>query len=216
MGRELRKLHLSDEILVQKSKEGDLDAFDQLVNRYENKIYSLTFRFMGNHADAGDLAQETFIRLYLALGGFRGDSSFSTWLYRIAANTCRDEIRKRKRRPNISMDELIESSPAHVPVADDQDAPEEVIQRMELQRQVQECLNELSQDHRLILVMREIQEFSYQEIAEVLKCSMGTVKSRISRARQALKEKIKEKGELLHDQGRLVEKGGKQNALPKA
>lgn len=202
-------MRLSDEVLVQRSKQGDLDAFNELVLRYESKVYSMAYRFMGNHADAGDLAQETFIRLYQALGGFRGDSSFSTWLYRIAANACRDELRKRQRRRNVSMEELIESSPANTPVAGNEYSPEETVQRREVQRQVQDCLNELSEDHRLILVMREIQGLSYEEIAGVLQCSLGTVKSRISRARNALKDKMKRKGELLSRRDRQLGKGGK-------
>lgn len=207
------QLPFTDEELVQRIKNGDMDAFEELVCRYEGKIYSVAYRFMGNHADAGDLAQDTFIRMYQALPGFRGDSSFATWLYRIAANACRDELRKRQRRRNVSMDELIEHSPTNVPVAASADLPEEAAQRHETQRQVQECLDRLSGDHKLILLMREIQGMSYEEIAAVLGCSLGTVKSRISRARNALKEKIKEKGELLSRSSRLNGKGGKQNAL---
>jgi len=206
-------LHYTDEDLVQKIKNGDIDAFDQLVQRYEGKIYSVAYRFMGNHADAGDLAQDTFIRMYQALPSFRGDSSFATWLYRVAANACRDELRKRQRRRSVSMDEMIEASPANMPAAASDYSPEETAQRHETQRQVQECLNQLSNDHRLILVMREIQGLSYEEIASVLDCSLGTVKSRISRARNALKEKIKEQGELLDRDCRQNEKGGKQNAM---
>ena len=208
-------LSLTDEILVQKSNKGDLNAFNELVLRYEGKVFSIAYRFMGNHADAGDLAQETFIRLYQSLASFRGDSSFATWLFRITANACRDELRKRQRRRSISMDEMIAASPANVPVADSTYSPEEAVQRNEVQRQVQECLSELSDDHRLILVMREIQGFSYDEIADVLQCSLGTVKSRISRARNALKERLKRKGELLSTESRLTEKGGKKSALPR-
>ena len=205
-------MHYTDEDLIQKIKNGDIDAFDQLVHRYEGKIYSVAYRFMGNHADAGDLAQDTFIRMYQALPSFRGDSSFATWLYRVAANACRDELRKRQRRRSVSMDEMIEASPANMPAASDY-SPEETVQRHETQRQVQECLNRLSDDHRLILVMREIRGLSYEEIAGVLDCSLGTVKSRISRARNALKEKIKEQGELLDRGYRQNGKGGKQNAM---
>jgi len=207
-------LRYTDEDLVQKIKDGDQDAFDQLIHRYEGKIYSVAYRFMGNHADAGDLAQDTFIRMYQALPGFRGDSSFATWLYRIAANACRDELRKRQRRRSVSMDEMIEASPANIPAAAGEYSPEETVQRHETQRQVQECLNRLSDDHRLILVMREIQGLSYEEISGMLDCSLGTVKSRISRARNALKERIKEQGELLNRGCRHNEKGGKQNAMP--
>lgn len=207
-------MHYTDEDLVQKIKDGDQDAFEHLVHRYEGKIYSVAYRFMGSHADAGDLAQDTFIRMYQALPGFRGDSSFATWLYRIAANACRDELRKRQRRRSVSMDEMIEASPANIPVAAGEYSPEETVQRHETQLRVQECLNRLSDDHRLILVMREIQGLSYEEIAGMLDCSLGTVKSRISRARNALKERLREQGELLNRDCRHYSKGGKQNALP--
>ncbi len=206
-------MHRTDEVLVQKTKNGDLDAFDELVRRYEGKIYGLAYRFMGNHADASDLAQDTFIRVYQALAGFRGDAAFSTWIYRIAANICRDELRKRQRRRSVSMDEMIDASPANVPTADGSYSPEETVQRYEVQRQVQFCLNELSDDHRLVLVMREIQGLSYEEIAGALQCSMGTVKSRISRARSALKDKMSKEGELLSGRDRLYTKGGKSNAM---
>ncbi len=204
---------LPDEVLVQKAKNGNLDAFDELVRRYEGKIYGLAYRFMGSHADASDLAQDTFIRVYQALAGFRGDAAFSTWLYRIAANICRDELRKRQRRRSVSIDEMIDASPANVPAASGSYSPEETVQRREVQRQVQFCLNELSDDHRLILVMREIQGLSYDEIASILQCSMGTVKSRISRARSALKDKMSKQGELLAVSGRHNGKGGKINAM---
>ena len=206
-------MHLTDEVLVRKTKNGDLDAFDELVRRYEGKIYGLAYRFMGNHADAGDLAQDTFIRAYQALAGFREEASFSTWLYRIAANICRDELRKRQRRRSVSMDEMIENSPANVPTADCSYSPEEAVQRLEVQRQVQLCLNELSDAHRLILIMREIQGLSYEEIADALQCSMGTVKSRISRARSALKDRMSEQGELLVISDRLNAKGGKNSEM---
>jgi len=183
-------VELSDETLIQKTLSGDLSAFDELVYRYEDKIYGLAYRFMGNHADASDLAQDTFIRVYRALAGYRKEASFSTWLYCIAANICRDELRKKKRRVNVSIDELIEFSPANIPAADPRYSPEEVVLQHEVFRQVQDCLNELSDDHRLILIMREIEELSYEEIAKALCCSIGTVKSRISRARSALKNKL--------------------------
>ncbi|KAF1084131.1 ECF RNA polymerase sigma-E factor [Sporotomaculum syntrophicum] len=208
-------MHLTDEVLVQKTKKGDLDAFDELVRRYEGKIYGLAYRFMGNHADASDLAQDTFIRVYQALTGFRGDAAFSTWLYRIATNICRDELRKRQRRRSVSMDEMIDFSPTNMPAADGSYSPEEIVQRREMQRQVQLCLNELSDDHRLILILREIQGLSYEEIATALQCSIGTVKSRISRARSALKDRMSKQGELLAVSQRLITERGKNNAVSK-
>lgn len=209
-------MNLPDEVLVKKilTTTGDLSAFDELVRRYERKIYGLAYQFMGNHADAGDLAQDTFIRMYQALGTFRGEASFSTWLYRIAANICRDELRKQQRRKVVSLEDTPEIFPAAIPTTQSYCSPEEAFAQRELQSMVQSCMNELSDGHRLILVLREINGLSYEEISQVLQCSMGTVKSRISRARNLLKDKIEKKGELLSSDYRLNQKGGKQNALP--
>ncbi|SHF07195.1 RNA polymerase sigma factor [Desulforamulus putei] len=182
---------LEDQLLVERSKKGDREAFEHLVQLYENKVYTIAYRLMGNHADAADLAQEAFIKIYQALPNFRGDSSFSTWIYHITVNVCRDELRKRQRRPTVSLDEpAADGNNNTYEIRSAAPGPEEMLDRSETQAMIQHCLNTLSDDYRTILVMREIQELSYEEIAEILGCSLGTVKSRLSRARQALKEKI--------------------------
>ena len=196
----------TDEILIEKSKNGDLEAFELLVRRYESKVYTVAYRFLGNHADASDLAQETFLRLYQALPRFRGDSSFMTWLYHITANACRDEIRRQQRYHVVSLDaetgnsgtQAISQVPSRAP------SPEEAAEQKEFNEVVQLCLNNLSEEHRLVLVMREIQDMSYEEIANVMKCSLGTVKSRLSRARQAFKEKFSVQKELFGRDSRLA------------
>jgi len=203
---------MPDEVLIQKSKNGDLEAFEQLVRRYESKVYTIAYRFMGNHADALDLAQETFLRLYQALPGFRGESSFMTWLYRIAANACRDEIRRQQKHGLLSLDGG-NSGGGEAAAGDCCTArhnlgaaivsPEEALERRELNEAIQKCLNSLSPEHRLVLVMREIQGMSYEEIAGVMNCSLGTVKSRLNRARHSFKEKFHEKWELLSRNSRL-------------
>ncbi|GAB6157919.1 sigma-70 family RNA polymerase sigma factor [Desulfotomaculum varum] len=182
---------LEDQLLVERSKKGDREAFEHLVQLYENKVYTIAYRLMGNHADAADLAQEAFIKIYQALPNFRGDSSFSTWIYHITVNVCRDELRKRQRRPTVSLDEpAADGNNNTYEIRSVAPGPEEMLDRSETQAMIQQCLNALSDDYRTILVMREIQELSYEEIADILGCSLGTVKSRLSRARQALKEKI--------------------------
>lgn len=193
-----------DDILVQKCKKGDLDAFDELVKRYENKVFTVAYRFVGNYADANDLAQETFIRVYQALPSFRGESSFATWLYRIAANVCRDELRRQHRQKKVSLDEMMSQPGGGISLADNSLSPEESLEKNELQQAVQQFLNTLSDEHRLILVMREIQGLSYDEIAVSLDCSLGTVKSRLNRARQALKQKMLGARELFDMPSRLV------------
>ena len=204
----MNPLHPPDEILVDKSKNGDLNAFEELVRRYEGRVYSMAYRFMGNHADAVDLAQEGFIRLYQNLPGFRGDSSFSTWMYRVVANACRDELRRRQRQRNVSLDEMAESAGGNIPVPSMEVSPEESAERNELQEYVQMCLNSLSEEHRLILIMREMQGLSYEEIADTLDCSLGTVKSRLNRARHALKDRVTMHRELFNGDYRLSVKGG--------
>lgn len=197
---------LTDEILIERSKNGDLEAFELLVRRYESKVYTIAYRFLGNHADASDLAQETFLRLYQALPGFRGESSFMTWLYRVTANACRDEIRRRHKHQLVSLDagdgtggiQNVHHAGGCIL------SPEEAVERKEFNEVVQQCLNNLSEEHRLVLVMREIQGMSYEEIASVLQCSLGTVKSRLSRARQAFKEKFSSRMELFTRGQRLA------------
>lgn len=188
----------ADEILINRSKNGDMEAFEQLVRRYENKVYTVAYRFLGNHADASDLAQDTFLKLYHALPGFRGESSFTTWLYRITANACRDEIRRQQRFHVVSLDSETANHGANYMsrVSGSAPSPEEVFERKEFNGVIQQCINSLSDEHRLILIMREIQGMSYDEIAGVLQCSLGTVKSRLSRARRAFKEKFNSLREL--------------------
>jgi len=197
-------LPLEDQLLVERSKKGDREAFEHLVKMYENKVYTIAYRLMGNHADAADLAQDAFIKIYQALPNFRGDSSFSTWIYHITVNVCRDELRKRQRRPTFSLDETTENGSTPNELRSTMSTPEEELERTETQAMVQQCLNNLSDDYRIILVMREIQEMSYEEIAEILGLSLGTVKSRLSRARNALKEKISKQMELLSPGHRLA------------
>lgn len=196
----------ADKILVERSRNGDMEAFEQLVRRYENKVYTVAYRFLGNHADASDLAQDTFLRLYHALPSFRGESSFMTWLYRITANACRDEIRRRQRYHFMSLDNETANNGNHIMsrVSGLTPSPEEVVEQKEFNDMVQQCINTLTQEHRLILVMREVQGLSYDEIADILKCSLGTVKSRLSRARQAFKEIFNDRRELWGKDSRLA------------
>ncbi len=181
-----------DEQLVIACQKGHWEAFESLVARYERKIYSLAFRLSGNAEDANDLAQETFVRLYRSLHTFRGQSAFSTWLYRIATNVCLDELRRRQRHPTISLDTPMETDEGQMDrdVVDLTELPETVYENKELQEVVQRLIAELSEDHRTVLLLRDFESLSYEEIAEILGCQLGTVKSRLNRARAALKDKI--------------------------
>ncbi len=200
-------MHPDEDLLVKRSRDGDLDAFEELVKRYESKVYTIAYRFTGNHADAGDLAQDAFIRAYQALRSFRGDASFATWLYRIASNVCRDELRRQQRQKKVSLDEMMSQPGGNPPLAAADMSPQECLERSEIQELVQKQLNSLSGDQRLILVMREIQGLSYEEIAAALECNLGTVKSRLNRARQTLKQRVLENRELFDIKIRLPIKG---------
>jgi RNA polymerase sigma-70 factor (ECF subfamily) len=185
-----------EEELVRKSRDGDLDAFTELVRLYERKVFTLVYRFAGNRADAHDLAQETFLRVFQTLPSLREEKSFARWLCRVAANVCRDELRRKKKRACLSLDEMAASSGSKPLPASSADCPEASFEQGELSAAVQEVLNSLPPDHRLVLVLREIQGMSYEEIAAALEISLGTVKSKLSRARQSFREKALARGEL--------------------
>ena len=186
----------SDEALIEQIKNGDLNAFEQLIARYETRVYTIAYRYVGNHSDASDLAQEALIRVYRSIGAFRGDSAFLTWLYRVVTNVCKDELRRRARQNTISMDEMLERGQAPA-VQTAEKPPEEAVLRKEWQEEVQVILNSLSEEHRTVVVMRDIQGYSYEEIAGFLECSLGTVKSRLNRARNLLKERLLSRKDLL-------------------
>lgn len=181
-----------DELLVERAKRGDVAAFEQLIAQYEKKVYNLAYRLTGNHEDASDVAQEAFIRVYNSLPEFRGDSSFATWLYRIVNNVGMDELRKRKRQRVTSLDDTVtvEDGEMTRQLADHADGPEQALERVETQRAVQESISALDEEYRMVVVMCDLQGYSYNEIAETLGINLGTVKSRLHRARQALKEKF--------------------------
>ena len=182
---------IDDLYLIEKAKSGDYEAFEKLVSKYEAKVYTVAYRFFGNHEDACDLTQEVFIKVYKSLSDFRGDSNFMTWLYRITANACRDELRKRKSKCTISLDEEIKEDMTLLSsIPNNTLPPDAEFERKELSDQVQHCLNLMSDEHRLVLIMREIQGLSYDEIAASMKCSLGTVKSRLSRARTIFRKKF--------------------------
>ena len=185
---------LADDQLVKQSLQGDGQAFEELVQAYQNKVYSLTYRYMGNEDDAYDMAQETFLKAYRSLRSFKGDSSFGTWIYRIATNVCLDEIRRRKRRIiPFSLDEpmaTLDGDEYEKEIADKSSSTDIIYEKKEFSRYIQQLLDEMKPDHKNAIVLRDIMELSYEEMASVLNCSIGTVKSRINRARSVLKKKL--------------------------
>ena len=165
--------------LIKKAKRGDEESFEALILSCKGKAYNIAFRYMGNEEDALDVMQESFIKIYRHLDKFNGQSRFDTWVYRIVVNTASDMLRKNKR--NEHDDILIE-------IADHDPGPEEQLEKKEESGYILSCLNRLADEHKEVLILRDINGFAYDEIAKMLDCSMGTVKSKISRARQKLKE----------------------------
>lgn len=182
----------AEEVLVDRSKRGDVAAFEELISQYEKKVYNLAYRLTGNYDDASDVAQEAFLRAFGRIREFRGDSSFATWLFRIVSNACLDELRKRRRQRVTSLDEPVSTEEGDMQrqVADSGDGPEQSLERQEIRRAVQESINSLDEEFRMVVILRDIQGHSYEEIAMILDLSLGTVKSRLNRARHALKEKL--------------------------
>ena len=167
--------------------EGDVNAFETLVVEYEKNVYAITQRMTGNAEDAADMTQETFIKAYNSLSSFRGDSKFSVWLYRIATNVCLDFLRSRSRKPTVSLSmEDDDGEEMQMDVADESQSPEVLLERGLTRDAVRRGLNALPPDYRQILLLREIQGLSYEEISDVLSLEVGTVKSRIFRARKRL------------------------------
>ena len=184
---------ISTELLIRRCQEGDIDAFSELMGLYQNKVYSFCIHLTGNHEDAQDLAQEGFIRIYRALPGFRGQSAFTTWAYRIVANLWSNEIRKRKRQPTVPLDAPVqtgEGEEVQRTLSDLSYSPEEELEAKEEKALVWQALKLLSEDQRSVIVLREMYGYSYDEIAASLNCSTGTIKSRLNRARQNLTQKL--------------------------
>ena len=203
----------SEKALVQRAKAGDHDAFAALVTAYESKIYNLALRYLGNREDAMDASQEIFLRVYRFLPGFQEESGFSTWIYRIGVNVCKDLLIRRGRRneqPLEVPDEESESRP--IEVADQRYNPEEVLEGAELRKSLSDAISSLPEQQREIIVLRDIQGLSYEEIATVLSLEAGTVKSRISRARENLRKKLLQNGNIFAFSSSKVSKGGKTDA----
>lgn len=173
--------------IVRKVLGGDANAFETLVLEYEKNVYNIALRMTGNSEDAADMTQEAFIKAYNSLQSFRGDSKFSVWLYRIVSNVCLDFLRSKNRRPTVSLSvEDDDGEDAQLDVADESQSPELLLDRKLTRDSVRRGLDSLPPDYRQILLLREIQGLSYDEIAQALSLEVGTVKSRIFRARKRL------------------------------
>lgn len=175
--------------LVQRALERDLDAFNELVDLHQRSVFNLCLRMLGNSAAAEDATQDAFLSAFRGLHTFRG-STFRPWLMRIAANACTDELRRRGRRPAVSLDQPLPGSEEHIDVADIAAGPETLTLRSEQAAIVQAALLKIPADQRLAVVMCDIQGYAYEEIAVAMDCSVGTVKSRIARGREKLRREL--------------------------
>ncbi len=192
-------MEIEDATLVERSRNGDLEAFNQIVRRYQLRVYNLAARILGDRTAAEDVAQDTFVSAYKALARFRG-GSLRAWLLRIASNLCYDRLRSAKRRPEQSLDEAMESPGFHVPSRDP--SPEQQAISRELHDHVQRAILGLPFDQRNTIMLVDVQGLSYEEAAEAMDVSMGTVKSRLSRARAAVRDALMAHRELLPDKFR--------------
>lgn len=185
---------LSDHALIEATKEGDEEAFAQIVARYRNPITNYLYRFLNDYEEAVDLAQETFVRVYYALERYHTEYAFSTYIYRIATNLAISEIRKRKRRRLFSLTGLFqteEENETEFQPTDEKALPDEDLIEDEKSRVIAKAIATLPEKYRAPIVLREVEGKSYEEIAQILELGLGTTKSRISRARGLLKEKLK-------------------------
>lgn len=187
---------MTEQELVQAAKTGDQPAFALLVEANQGKIYSLCYRMTGNPEDAADLTQDAFLHAWRGLASFSGQSAFSTWLYRLASNACIDFLRREKRRQalSITLEDEDNGEEHQLDLPDDRWSPHRSLEQKEIQSAVQNGLLSLSPEHRQVLLLRETEGLSYQEIAQCLNLEEGTVKSRIARARLALKDILSKSG----------------------
>ncbi|MCX8156544.1 MAG: sigma-70 family RNA polymerase sigma factor [Verrucomicrobiae bacterium] len=185
---------VDDLTLVRRAQRGDLEAFDQLIQRYQERIYSAIYHMTANHEDANDLAQETFIKAYRALPSFKGDATFFTWLYRIAVNKTLNYLRQRKNRVHLSLNDLdaqVENDPDLVALISDK-TPRRDLNLAELQEKLNKAMLKLSDTHRMVVTLHDIQGLPHEEIARIMDCNEGTVRSRLFYARQQLQAYLAE------------------------
>lgn len=192
----------NEQYLLEKAKAGDVAAFEELVGSYQKKMYNLAYRIVGNPEDAADMVQEALIRIFRSIAKFKEQSSFSTWIYRITTNVCLDELRRRKNKKEFSLDQEIHGEDGDMKrqIKSDDISPDSAAEQEELREIVNSAINSLPEDQKVVISLRDIQGLTYSEISQVLDCPEGTVKSRINRARNALKNVLSHKRELFFEE----------------
>ncbi|MCF7765947.1 MAG: sigma-70 family RNA polymerase sigma factor [Verrucomicrobia bacterium] len=179
---------VEDRVLVKQAQRGDFEAYDELVRRHQERIYATLYNMTSNHEDAHDLAQEAFIKGFRALKSFKGEASFFTWIYRIAVNRTINFLKQRKRRPQMSLNDLdyrVEHDPDFIALISE-NTPRRDLNLLELQEKLNEAMQKLSHIHRLVVTLHDIQGLSHDEIGKIMDCNTGTVRSRLFYARQQL------------------------------
>lgn len=179
-----------DERLIADCKKGNAKAFRILIDKYKQDCLNVAYQLIGDKQLAEDIAQEAFIKVYKSIDKFRGDSAFFTWLYQITLNLCRDYFRKQPQEYPVSLESSALESILRKQIPDSDDAPENHLEKQELQRIIKKSLAELSFKHRQVIVLRDLQGFTYKKIAELLEIPLGTVKSRLNTARNRLQKKL--------------------------
>jgi RNA polymerase sigma-70 factor (ECF subfamily) len=189
-------MSLRERLLLRRLRDRDEKAFREIVDLHRDRVYNLTYRMLGNRAEAEDVSQEVFITVFKHIEQFRGDSKFSTWLYRVTANHCKNRIKYLARRHDRGHDELDENMQdddaggTAITAPPPSPRPDRQLEGAELERLMQEAIAELDEEHRLLVVLRDVEDLSYEEICEITGLPDGTVKSRLHRARLALRKKL--------------------------
>jgi RNA polymerase sigma-70 factor (ECF subfamily) len=197
-----------DEVaLIREARGGDIDSFNRLVLAHQERAFNLAYRILGDPDSASDATQEAFLSAYRNLKGYRG-GSFRAWILRIVTNACYDELRRQKRRPSVSLDDLGDGQEETEPdawdrLATDEATPEDRVLEAERRRAIESCLAALPQDFRTVAILADVQGYPYEEVAAVIGAPLGTVKSRLARARARLRECLDRKAELFGGRKRL-------------
>ncbi len=188
-------MQIDDFELIDRTVKGDTAAFDKLVVKYQDRIFNIAYRMLGSYEEARDAAQDAFVNVYKSLGDFRKESSFYTYLCRIVMNLCKNRLRKLSQGSKVvSMDApvMLDDDEVRMEIPDKAESPRDEFDRRDKQSRMQDAINSLEEDEKAVVVMRDIEGLSYDEIAGSLSLSLGTVKSKLHRARQLLKEKLKD------------------------
>jgi RNA polymerase sigma-70 factor (ECF subfamily) len=189
----------NEKYYLKKAKSGDIEAFEILVEGHQKRIYNIALKMLGNKDDAMELSQEALIKIYKSIKKFKEESSLSTWIYRITTNVCLDYLRKMKNKKTYSIDETLDldEGEVNIQIVDNSNRPDKIFEQKETREMIKKSINQLSVDQRMVVILKDIEGYSYEEISNYLKVPVGTVKSRINRARILLKNIVKKNMELL-------------------